>query len=158
MSGDRELTHDTESVAQVLRRISLFAPLSRRQLRRLAERMTTRRYAEGDVIVREGDTSMSLYVLLAGSVRVVRDADAETPLVIAQMGERSFFGEMGLIDDLPRVATIVAAEPTACAILAKWDFESQLRRQPGIARALIPVLNARIRGLQARLSPSRTEA
>jgi CRP/FNR family transcriptional regulator, cyclic AMP receptor protein len=152
MKAGPTVAADTERRAEILGRVSLFGGLGRRQLRRLAEHTTTRSYAAGDVILREGDTSMSFYVILSGSVRVVRDAGEESPLIIGRMGELSFFGEMGLIDDMPRVTTIVAAEPTECAMLAKWDFESQLRNQPDIALALIPVLNTRIRELQARLA------
>jgi CRP/FNR family cyclic AMP-dependent transcriptional regulator len=135
-----------------LARVSLFERLSERKLRRLAERMTRRTYAAGDVIVRAGDTCMSFYVILSGSVRVVLDAGGGRQLVIDDVGELEFFGEMGLIDDMPRLTTVVAIEPTECALLAKWDFEHQLRSDPGVALALFPVLNARIRELQARLA------
>jgi CRP/FNR family cyclic AMP-dependent transcriptional regulator len=143
---------DTERIAEVLGQVSLFARLSRRRLRRLAAHTTTRTYAAGDVILRQGDTAMSFYVILTGSVHVIRDAGEDHQLVIARMGERSFFGEMGLIDDQPRLTTVVATEPTECAMVAKWDFEKQLRSHPEIALALVPVLNARIRELQARLA------
>jgi CRP/FNR family transcriptional regulator, cyclic AMP receptor protein len=63
---------------------------------------------------------------------------------------------MGLIDDLPRAATVIAVEPTECALLARWDFQNELRDDPDIALALLPVLNARIRELDARLA--RAEA
>ena len=59
---------------------------------------------------------------------------------------------MGLIEDMPRSATVVAVEPTECALLAKWDFQNELREDPDIALALLPVLTARIRKLDARLA------
>jgi len=143
---------DTDRIAQVLGQVSLFARLGRRRLRRLAEHATTRTYAPGDVILRQGDTAMSFYVILTGSVHVLRDAGEDHQLVIARMGECSFFGEMALIDDRPRLTTVVATEPTECAMVAKWDFERELHRHPEIALALLPVLNTRIRELQARLA------
>lgn len=146
---------DTERLAEILGKVALFGRLNRRGLRRLAAQTTTRAYAPGDVIVREGDTSMSFYVILAGSVNVVCESGEEDQLVIGRMGELSFFGEMGLIDDMPRATSIVAAERTECAMLTKWDFEGQLRNQPDIALALIPILNTRIRELQARLAGNR---
>ena len=63
-----------------------------------------------------------------------------------------FFGEMGLIDDEPRAASVVAVEPTACALLAKWDFQNELRQDPDIALTLLPILNRRIREVEARLA------
>jgi CRP-like cAMP-binding protein len=72
-------------------------------------------------------------------------------MVIVEERRASFFGDMGLIDDMTRSATVVAVEPTECALLARWDFQRELRGDPEIALALIPVLNARIRELEARL-------
>ena len=60
---------------------------------------------------------------------------------------------MGLIDDQPRSATVIADEPTECALLAKWDFQNELREDPEIALALLPVLNARIRRLDESWRP-----
>ncbi|CCF84772.1 hypothetical protein NITHO_3920001 [Nitrolancea hollandica Lb] len=62
---------------------------------------------------------------------------------------------MGLIDDAPRSATVVAIVPTECALLSKWDFRKELRHDPDIALALLPVLNERIRELEARLTQDR---
>ena len=66
-----------------------------------------------------------------------------------ELGPAGFLKEMGLIDGLPRSATVVAVEPTECALLAKWDFANDLRKDPDIA--LAPVLHPRIRELDARL-------
>jgi CRP-like cAMP-binding protein len=145
---------DVTRVTAALAHVSLFRRLSPRKLRRLAENMTMRSYSRGDVILREADTSMSLYIVLAGSVHVVRRGADGAQVLLDRMGELSFFGEMGLIDDRPRVSSVVALEPTVCALLAKWDFHSMLRNDPGIAAALIPVLNSRIRSLQERLLES----
>jgi CRP-like cAMP-binding protein len=136
---------DPREVGDVLALVPMFRHLSERQRLRLAERMTRRRYAADQVIVRQGDTSMSFYTVLTGRVRVVRDFDWGERMVIVEEGRASFFGDMGLIDDMTRSATVVAVEPTDCALLARWDFQRE------IALALIPVLNARIRELEARL-------
>jgi CRP/FNR family cyclic AMP-dependent transcriptional regulator len=131
--------------------VPLLARLSRRQRSRLASLATTRSYPAEAVIVRQGDTSMSFYVVLSGRVRVER-READNGRVVARTLERAgSFGEMGLIDDLPRSATVVAVEPTVCALLAKWDFANELREDPDIALALLPVLTQRIRELELRL-------
>ena len=95
---------------------------------------------------------MAFYVVLSGRVRIEREAGPEaprnTPIEIRELGPAGFFGEMGLIDDLPRSATVVAVEPVECALLAKWDFQTELREDPEIALALLPVLTQRIRDLE----------
>ncbi len=138
-------------VAGVLAEVPMFRHLGSRQRLRLAQRMTRRRYAAGDDIVRQGDTSMSFYTVLSGSVRIVREFEWGDRVVVVEEGRASFFGDMGLIDDMTRSATVVALEPTECALLARWDFQRELRGDLDIALALIPVLNARIRELEARL-------
>jgi CRP-like cAMP-binding protein len=138
-------------VTGVLAEVPMFRHLGTRHRLRLAQRMTRRRYASGDVIVRQGDTSMSFYTVLSGSVRIVREFDWGDRVVIVEEGRAIFFGDMGLIDDMTRSATVIALEPTECALLARWDFQRELRGDLDIALALIPVLNARIRELEARL-------
>jgi CRP/FNR family cyclic AMP-dependent transcriptional regulator len=132
--------------------IPMFRHLGARQRARLAQHFCRRAYAPGAVIVRQGDTSMSFYVVLSGKVRVVRHSSGDDGVDIVEEGPGSFFGEMGVIDDLPRAATVVALEPTECGLLAKWDFQRELAADPGIALSLISVLNARIRTLEDRLT------
>jgi CRP-like cAMP-binding protein len=140
------------AVEAALASIPMFRHLGARQRARLAQHFCRRSYPAGAVIVRQGDTSMSFYVVLSGRVRVVRQAPGEVGVDVVEEGPGGFFGEMGIIDDLPRAATVMALEPTECGLLAKWDFQRELAADPGIALALISVLNTRIRTLEDRLS------
>src|SRR5438552_17540120 len=104
---------DALSVEDALARVALLSRLSARQRERLASRATTRSYREGATIVRQGDTSMSFYVVLSGRVRVEHEGGSRTGRTeLEELGPGGAFGEMGLIDDLPRAATLVAHEPT----------------------------------------------
>ena len=132
--------------------IPMFRHLGARQRARLAQHFCRRSYPPGAVIVRQGDTSMSFYVVLSGKVRVVRHFAGDDGVDIIEEGPGGFFGEMGVIDDLPRAATVVALAPTECGLLAKWDFQRELAADPGIALSLISVLNTRIRTLEDRLT------
>jgi CRP-like cAMP-binding protein len=151
----------SENVAEVeetLRGVTLFSHLSQRQRARLARFATTRSYEQGSTIVRQGDTSMSLYVILSGSVRVSRESEGGGGSVeVERLGPGGAFGEMGLIEDMPRAATVVAEQPTTCALLAKWDFQNELRDDPEIALSLLPVLTGRIRELDSLLAQAQTE-
>jgi len=142
----------SDEMDAVLGSIPLFRHLADRPRRRLAEHFCRRHYGEGDVIVRQGDTSLSFYVVLSGRVRIVRHPAGDAGVDIVEEGPGSFFGEMGVIDDLPRAATVVALGPTECALLGKWDFARALQADPAIGLALISVLNARIRRLEDRLA------
>ena len=143
---------DVERVTRAYAAVPLFSRLSDRQRQALAEKSTTRAYRAGKTVVRQGDTSMALYVLLSGAVSIEREDESGRTPVAPSVGVNGFFGEMGLIDDEPRSATVTALEDTECALLAKWDFQNNVRLDPDIAIALMPVLNARIRDLTARLA------
>jgi CRP-like cAMP-binding protein len=140
-------------IEDALAKVTLLSRLSDRQRARLAAKATTRSYPEGAVIVRQGDTSMSFYVVLSGRVRLEHEAEGRRGRsTLEDLGPGGAFGEMGLIDDLPRAASAIALEPVECALLARWDFQNELRDDPEIALALLPVLNERIRDLNARVS------
>jgi CRP/FNR family cyclic AMP-dependent transcriptional regulator len=132
--------------------VSLLGRLSGRQRARLAELATTRSYRAGSMIVRQGDTSMALYVVLSGTVRIERETDGGARIAISEVGAHGFFGEMGLLDDEPRAATVVAVEDTECALLAKWAFQNELRNDSDIALGVLPVLTRRIRELDELLA------
>ncbi len=144
------------TIEEVFVAVPLLARLSARQRSRLARYATTRTYQTGDVIIREGDTGMTLYVILTGAARVARQNHAGQTVSLAEIGPAGFFGEMGLLDDAVRSATITASAPTECALLGRWDFQRELRDDPAIALALLPILTERIRDLEARLAKVET--
>jgi CRP/FNR family transcriptional regulator, cyclic AMP receptor protein len=145
-----KLTNDAQAGAERVQRALAAVPflrtLSPRRRAQLARRATTRRYAPGAVIVREGDTSMAVYVVLSGAVRIDREGRmgtgatasmgaAGTESVAAGLG--MVFGELGVLHDRPRGETVVALEPTECALLAKWEFTALLYAEPRVAMDLM---------------------
>jgi CRP/FNR family transcriptional regulator, cyclic AMP receptor protein len=136
-------------IAEAFAAVPLLSRLSTSQRARLAKLATTRGYKPGATVVRQGDTSMSFYVVLSGRVRVEQEV-GEGRITLREYGPGGFFGEMGLIDDMPRSATVVSTDATECALLSKWDFRNELREDPDIALALLPLLCQRIRDLEAQ--------
>jgi CRP-like cAMP-binding protein len=145
-----------EAVADAMAQVPLFRGLSRGQREDIARHTTRRAYAAGATIVKQGDTSMSFYMVLLGKVRIVREGESAGEVDAVEGGPGSFFGEMGLIDDTERNRTVIAVEPTECALLVKPDFQRELREDPDIALALLPVLNDRIRRLEQELARARS--
>ena len=142
---------DPAEIEEVVAAVPLFARLSPRQRARLAAKATTRSYPAGSIVVRQGDTSMSFYVVLDGHVRIDHEAEGDS-VQVDEARRGGFFGELGLIGDQPRAATVTAVEDTECALLAKWDFQNELREDPEIAIALLPVLSQRLLELDAQLA------
>ena len=124
-------------IEQTLAAVPFLRALSPRRRAHLARLATTRRYPAGAVIVRQGDTSMAAYVVLSGAVRIGPERQSVSGADDALAGPGAFFGEMGVIHDRPRAETVVAVEPTECALIAKWDFTALLYAQPQVALDLM---------------------
>ncbi|MEW6690879.1 MAG: cyclic nucleotide-binding domain-containing protein, partial [Pseudomonadota bacterium] len=95
----------------VLKSVPLFASFGDEQLRTLVSVVTRRSAPRGSVIMAAGDPIDSLYIVISGRLKVMMgDADGKE-VILSLIGPGEFFGEMGLIDDSPRSASVVAIEP-----------------------------------------------
>jgi CRP-like cAMP-binding protein len=120
--------------------IPLFANLSVRQLRRILKSSSEQRYEAGDVIVREGGRTQTLFVILEGTAKVVR---GERTLARRSAGE--FFGEVSMIDLRPRAATVIADTPMLCLVLYHDDLRKLVVGEPQVAWSLLQTLASRLR-------------
>lgn len=127
---------------QQLASVPLLAGIEGRVRRRLAEIGKRRTYAADETIVREGSTGTALYIVLKGRARVEREGEA-----IGQLSTGDFFGELALIEEHPRSATIVATEETDCLLFPAWEFTALLEEHPEIA---VPIMRALIARLHRR--------
>ncbi len=116
----------------ILSRTTVFAGLPRRLLGRLAVQLFEKSYAPGEVIFREGDPGKGLFVVLDGEVEILRETK-EGERRIASLGPSTAFGELALIDDLPRSATARASAPSLLLILYRSHFETLVAGDKGIA-------------------------
>ena len=127
--------------------VPLLAGLDQRVRRRLAEVGKPRTYATGAVIVKEGSTGTALYVILRGRVRVERDGQA-----VGELKPNDFFGELSLIEDEPRSASVLAAEETECLLFPAWEFRALLDEHPQIAVPIMKALIGRLHRLERHRS------
>ena len=133
------------SGASFLSRLPLFTDVSADTLARLEHRMRRREFAPRAVIVREGSSDDSAFLVLSGRVAVRRkDADSGIEFLLAELGEGEMFGEMALLTRKPRTASVVALEATTCGILEQSDFDQLLAEQPAAARAMLAALAGRL--------------
>ncbi|HEX2766021.1 MAG TPA: cyclic nucleotide-binding domain-containing protein [Candidatus Limnocylindria bacterium] len=122
--------------------VPLFAGLPADVRRRLAEIGKRRSFNPDDAIVREGETGTALYVILSGRARVEQDGRT-----LGELSAGDFFGELALIEEHRRTATVVATEPTECLLYPAWEFTSLLAEHPEVA---IPIMTELIRRLHRR--------
>jgi len=134
------LTRDRKT--ELLAAAPLFAGVDPEGLERIAGRTVEVEYATDRVIARQGDVGTGFFVIATGSARVVRDGET-----IATLRPGDFFGELSVLDGRPRVAQVIASEPTVCLALASWDFEAVVHEQPSVALAVLRGLAGRLRDL-----------
>ena len=144
------IADDEIRAEEFLAKAPLFARLDGRGLRRLAELCVPRTYQVGQEIVSEGSTGLGLFVITTGRVEVVKGS-GEDRMVLAELGTGDIIGEMALVDDQPRSATIHALEPTSCLLITRSSFQSLVDQEPDIAWCIVPTLATRIRALQEEL-------
>jgi CRP/FNR family transcriptional regulator len=129
---------------EVLGRVPLLAGFQRRELERLARQFRERVFSEGAVITSEGEPGVGFFVIAEGSASVNVGGDARAPL-----GPGDYFGEMALIDEGPRSATVVAATDLRCLALTPWEFRPFVEDHPAVAWAMLQTLAQRLRDAQA---------
>lgn len=134
------LTHDRR--AELLAACPLFGGIDATGLASLAAAATQVDFPPGHVVARQGEIGTGFFVVTAGRVRVVRDGE-----VVARLGPGEFFGELSVLDRMPRNATVSAEEPTTCLALASWDFERILLEQPALTLAILRGVATRLRAV-----------
>lgn len=123
-----------------LARVPLFAGLAERDLSSLARDMKERTFAAGTEITREGRSGVGFFVILEGEA-VVRIAGSER----RRLGPGDWFGEIALIDEGPRSASVTAEGEVRAAGLSAWEFAPFVKGHPDVAWTLLRTLASRLR-------------
>ncbi len=141
-----------EDILQKLSRIAIFDELKEREadLKRLLEIIRIKAYPKGAVIIREGDIGSEMFIVYKGSVEIQKQTRAgDTYTVVKLKAENDvFFGEIALVDDDKRSATVIALEDSEFLVLNKEDFLNLGKTNPEIA---LPITRAIARILASRL-------
>lgn len=129
----------------VLRAVPLFSSVPDEQLRALATVVTRKSVARAATIMVAGDQTDSLYIILSGRLKVMMSDAEGKEVILSILGPGEFFGEMGLIDDSPRSASVLAIEPCELLSIAKRDFNKCLADNFEMAMAVMRGLVRRLR-------------
>jgi hypothetical protein len=132
--------------------VPLFTDLTVRELAALAKASTTTQAREGEIIIREGEAGRVLFVLLSGRAEVIKGWGKPDEMVLDWIEANGFFGEMALIDGLPRSATIRTISAASLLVLRGEDLNLLIRDYPAIPIRLCKVLSQRIRTLHHKLT------
>ena len=125
----------------------LFAGCKGKDLKKLAAQMSERNFSEGDTITEQGQSGVGFFVIEEGTATVSINGE-----IVRTLGPGEWFGEISLIDDGPRSATIVAATDLRCHGMTAWEFKPFVQGHPEVAWPLLETLAARLRESEARAS------
>lgn len=151
-----EETAEAQSRMEALRKIPLFRHLTYKEQTAVLSIATTRTFPGGREIVVEGQPGEELFVVIRGRVSIEKNG-----VEIAELRAGGHFGEMGLIDNAPRSATVRASEPTRVMVIARSDLMNLMKRESILAVKMlwsfVQVLSDRLRATNSELSEARQE-
>jgi CRP/FNR family transcriptional regulator, cyclic AMP receptor protein len=134
----------------VLARVDLFSGLRKKELLDLATYCVESTYRPGSVLLSEGEQGLGLFILTKGTVRITRkNSPDRAEQVLGTAGAGDVIGEMALLDDLPRSATVTAVDEVTVLKLPLWEFRRFLRHSlqndPDVGLDLLAALSRRLR-------------
>ncbi len=134
--------HRKHSPDEALAHVPLFSRLGEKELASVRSLMTQTDLPAGQVLARQGASGSELFVILSGTASVERDGEH-----IADVGPGDFIGELSILDQGPRTATVTATSPMLVLVATSQEFNALLDRTPGVARQMLPALAHRVRAL-----------
>ncbi len=133
----RKKTTDIEGEISFLSSVPVFDSLSRRQHRTLFSIMHTRNFNEGEIVCRKGDPGVGMYIIRDGNIDVYNEFPDMTRMRITTLSPGDFFGEIALLNDSPRSATVVATRPTVLLGLFRHDLLEIMDSDPTLGVKLV---------------------
>ncbi len=140
-----------------LRNVPLFRDFDETELMQVAGLVATRRYAKHQTIFREGDPGQTFYLILGGSVAVVRIASDGRETILSILKERDFFGEMSVFDTSVRAASVRTLTEVEVGAIERDDFLGLIDRNPRIGRLLVIALSERLRAANKLIAATTSQ-
>jgi CRP/FNR family cyclic AMP-dependent transcriptional regulator len=131
---------DLEKTVEFLAKVPLFANLNGRQLHSLARSVVEREYAAGEAIVTQGRGGIGLFIVVSGKAEAVRTRLDGTRTVVNTFGPTDFFGELTVLTEEPRTASVIAVDKVQCLVLSRWEFLAQLKLDVDMAIVIMEEL------------------
>lgn len=134
-----------------IRNVHLFSSLKDEELEVISRIMQIKEFKKGQVIFQEGETGDALYVVLQGVVKVSLFDEEGKEYILDFIGKDGFFGELSLIDELPRSAYVTAVEDSQFLVIRRHDFMRLLQENPTITISILKTLSKRLRAADERI-------
>ncbi len=129
----------------MLEDVAIFSGLSQDDLELLEHHMVTRSFQKNTIIINEGDEASSFFIIIKGAVKVFLSNEEGKEIIINAQGAGDHFGELALLDDAPRSASVITTEKSTIGVIAKEDFHKVLAKNTDLSLNLIRELTRRVR-------------
>jgi CRP-like cAMP-binding protein len=136
---------NTKEIVKFLGRVPLFNGLNDGQKDRLAKRFVEREYEAGATIVSQGLGGEGFFIIASGKADAFRTRSDGTKIEVNSFKAMDFFGELALLDDGLRTASVVATETVKCYVITRWDFLSLLKEDSDMAISILTEVAKRFR-------------
>jgi CRP/FNR family cyclic AMP-dependent transcriptional regulator len=141
---------------ELFRKFTLFAELDDKELAAVAALAKPRKYAKDEVIFHADEVGDVFFLLQSGAVKVTMISPEGKEIILSMLGPGDFFGEMALLDDQPRSASVVTTEPVEVLTIWRHDFLQILAENFSIARKIMAELSRRLRHASYRIESLAT--
>ncbi len=128
-----------------LSHLPLFSDLPEKDLLELSEILKELNYKRNAIVISQGDDTRSLYIVLSGRLKVLASDEEGNQTIFSFLGTGDFFGELSLLDDAPRSASVVTVEDTRVLHLSHQHFSEFVEHHPEMCSLIFKALTARIR-------------
>jgi CRP-like cAMP-binding protein len=125
--------------------VSIFSQMTAKDLERMADHAQVQEYQKGELIIKEGERDNRLFVVISGRVEAVKRLGQRDEKLLGAFGPQAYFGEMAMIDDLARSASVVATEDTRVLCLEQLDLHREMAEYPHMALELLQMMSRRLR-------------
>lgn len=139
---EQDIPRDT---AELLKGVPLFGDLEDPDRHRIADLMVSKKFKKNNLIIFEDDLGRNLFIIQAGRVKISGISSEGGEAIFSILGPGEFFGELSIIDGLPRSATVTSIDDVELWVLNRGDFLEMLQKYPQIAISLLKELARRIR-------------
>lgn len=136
---------------ELIAKIDFFSGLDDKILKKISDACIARQFTKNETIVRQGEMGLGLYVIAKGRVKVEREQGGAR-MQVAELGPEQFFGEMSLLDNKPRSATVTGLEDSECVLLTRDSFVRLMNKFPEIPIRMARVLADRLRVANEKLA------
>lgn len=136
---------------EILAQVPLFAPMKKRELKNISETAEELLYEPGEMVIKEGERDGRLFVLLEGEVEIIKGLGQPGERLLRRLGPGAYFGEMAVLGDALRTASVRAVGPARMLSLRDFNLRQAMERHPYIAIELLNVMSRRMQQMEQRL-------